>query len=61
VGVNIGYLRIRMDARFAVRDGQHWIAAIESVLAANAKLADDTVSAVFIPDGRETHQSNLDG
>ena len=50
VGANIGYLRIPMDARFSVRDGQHWIAAIEAVLAANAKLANETISAVLIPD-----------
>ena len=49
-GVNVGYLRIPMDARFSVRDGQHWIAAIEAVLAANAKLANETISAVLIPD-----------
>jgi DNA sulfur modification protein DndB len=50
VGVNIGYLRIPMDARFSVRDGQHWIAAVEAVLAANAQLASETVFVLLIPD-----------
>jgi DNA sulfur modification protein DndB len=50
VGVNIGYLRIPMDAMFSVKDGQHWIAAVEAVLAANSELANETVAAVLIPD-----------
>ncbi len=39
-----------MDAKFSVRDAQYWIAAIETVLARNDKLANETVSVVFIPD-----------
>ncbi len=50
VGVNIGYLHVPMDARFSVRDGQYWIAAIETALAANAKLANESISTVLIPD-----------
>ena len=50
VGVNVGYLRIPMDARLSIKDGQHWMAAIETLLAANAKFADETISAVLIPD-----------
>ena len=50
VGVDIGYLRIPMDARFSVKDAQYWIAAINAVLAANVRFAGDTVAVVFIPD-----------
>jgi DNA sulfur modification protein DndB len=50
VGVNIGYLRIPMDAKSSVKDGQHWIAAVEAVLAANAELANETMPVVLIPD-----------
>lgn len=49
-GANIGLLRIPMDARLSVRDGQYWIAAAEAVLAANAKLANETVSVVLMRD-----------
>ncbi len=50
VGVNIGYLRIPMDARFSVKDGQHWIAAIKAVLAANPQLGKETVCVLLVPD-----------
>lgn len=39
-----------MDATFSVRDGQHWIAAIEAILAANAKLGSETISVMLIAD-----------
>ena len=48
--MNVGCLRIPMDARISVNGGQHWIAAIEAVLEANPELGNETISAVFIPD-----------
>jgi DNA sulfur modification protein DndB len=48
--VNVGIVRIGMDARVMLSDGGHSIAVIAAVLATNPKLADDTVSVVLIPD-----------
>lgn len=50
VGVNIGNLRVPMDAVISANDGRQWIAAISVALTANAKLASDTVCVLFIPD-----------
>ena len=48
--VNVGAVRIGMDARISVNDGRHSIAAITTALATNPALGDQTVSVVFIPD-----------
>ena len=48
--VNVGTVRIGLDARVAVSDGGLSIAAIAAVVEANPKLADETVSVVLIPD-----------
>ena len=47
---NVGTVRIGMDARIAVNDGGHVVAAIAAVVDANPKLREDTVSVVLIPD-----------
>jgi DNA sulfur modification protein DndB len=49
-GVNVGTVRIGMEARISVNDGGDSIAAIAAVVAANPKLGDDTTSFVLIPD-----------
>ena len=49
-GGRIGVLRIAMDARFIINDGQHRRAAIEMALRERPELADETISVVFFLD-----------
>ncbi|NJP96640.1 DNA sulfur modification protein DndB [Nonomuraea sp. FMUSA5-5] len=46
----LGTLRIPMDGRFIVVDGQHRRAAIEQVLRSNPELGDETIAVVFFLD-----------
>ena len=46
----LGRLRIPMDARFVINDGQHRRAAIEAALRENPELGDETISVVFFVD-----------
>ncbi|MGW2769603.1 DNA sulfur modification protein DndB [Streptomyces sp. NPDC001275] len=45
-----GHLRIPMDARFLINDGQHRRAAIELALKENPDLGDETIAVVFFHD-----------
>ncbi|MFE6727481.1 DNA sulfur modification protein DndB [Streptomyces californicus] len=45
-----GQLRIPMDARFLINDGQHRRAAIEQALKENPDLGDETIAVVFFHD-----------
>ncbi|MFF8590873.1 DNA sulfur modification protein DndB [Streptomyces sp. NPDC015220] len=45
-----GQLRIPMDARFLINDGQHRRAAIELALKENPDLGDETIAVVFFHD-----------
>lgn len=47
---DIGRLRVPMDARFVVNDGQHRRAAFEIALKENPELGDETISVVFFLD-----------
>lgn len=47
---NIGRLRIPMNARFVINDGQHRRAAIEVALQESPELGDETISVVFFLD-----------
>jgi len=47
---NVGRLRIPMDARILINDGQHRRAAIEEALAENPDLGDETISVVLFLD-----------
>lgn len=47
---NIGRLRVPMDARIIINDGQHRRAAIEAALEERPELADETISVVFFID-----------
>ncbi len=47
---NIGVLRVPMNARFVVNDGQHRRAAIEQVLKEKPDLGTETISVVFFID-----------
>lgn len=47
---NIGRLRVPMNARFVINDGQHRRAAIEAALHENPELGDETISVVFFLD-----------
>ena len=47
---NLGILRVPMDARFIINDGQHRRAAIEMALRESPDLADESVSVVFFLD-----------
>ena len=46
----IGSLRVEMDAKFIINDGQHRRAAIEMALEENPELADETIAVVFFVD-----------
>lgn len=46
----IGVLRVAMDARFIINDGQHRRAAIEMALRGRPELADETIAVVFFLD-----------
>ncbi len=46
----VGLLRIPMDARFIINDGQHRRAAIETALRENPDLGDESVAVVFFLD-----------
>ena len=47
---NIGRLRVPMQARFVINDGQHRRAAIQAALEENPDLGDETISVVFFLD-----------
>jgi len=47
---DVGKLRITMDSRFIINDGQHRRAAIEQALAECPELGDETISVVFFID-----------
>jgi DNA sulfur modification protein DndB len=47
---DIGRLRVPMDARFVVNDGQHRRAAFEIALKENPELGDETIAVVFFLD-----------
>ena len=47
---DIGTLRVPLDARFVINDGQHRRAAIEEVLRHLPNLGDETISVVFFID-----------
>ncbi|MEV6631579.1 DNA sulfur modification protein DndB [Actinoplanes sp. NPDC051470] len=46
----LGTLRIPMDGRFVINDGQHRRAAIEQALRTNPELGDETIAVVFFLD-----------
>ncbi len=46
----MGRLRVPMNARFIINDGQHRRAAIEAALRENPDLGDETISVVFFMD-----------
>ena len=46
----VGILKVPMDARFIINDGQHRRAAIEAALREDPALADETIAVVFFMD-----------
>lgn len=46
----LGVLRVPMDARFLINDGQHRRAAIEMALRENPEIADESIAVVFFLD-----------
>ncbi len=46
----LGLLRVEMNARFIINDGQHRRAAIESALREDPTLGDETIAVVFFHD-----------
>ncbi|OCS87292.1 DNA sulfur modification protein DndB [Caryophanon latum] len=48
--LDLGMLRISMDSRFLINDGQHRRAAIEEALKITPELGDETISVVFFHD-----------
>lgn len=54
---NIGNLKVAMDSRLLINDGQHRRAAIEEALKDSPKLGDETISVVlFIDEGLKRSQ-----
>lgn len=49
-GAANGVLRVPMDSRFIINDGQHRQAAIEQALKTNPALGDETIAVVFFID-----------
>jgi len=49
-GEDIGQIKIPMDARFVINDGQHRRAAFEQALKENPELGDETIAVVFFLD-----------
>ncbi|MFJ4680704.1 DNA sulfur modification protein DndB [Kitasatospora sp. NPDC088783] len=49
-GMRAGQIRIPMDARFLINDGQHRRGAIELALKENPDLGDETIAVVFFHD-----------
>ncbi|MEX3623299.1 DNA sulfur modification protein DndB [Viridibacillus arvi] len=47
---DLGQLKISLDARFLINDGQHRRAAIEEALKIEPKLGNETISVVFFQD-----------
>lgn len=47
---NIGRLRVPMNSKFVINDGQHRRAAIEAAMHDNPDLGDETISVVFFLD-----------
>ncbi|MFC5496297.1 DNA sulfur modification protein DndB [Caenimonas terrae] len=50
VPARVGSLKVAMDAKFIVNDGQHRRAAIEAALLEAPELADETIAVVFFVD-----------
>ncbi len=46
----VGLLRVPMEARFVINDGQHRSAAIKAALTENPDLGDETIAVVFFID-----------
>ena len=49
-GEDIGQIKIPMDARFVINDGQHRRAAFEQALKENPEIGDETIAVVFFLD-----------
>ena len=47
---NIGLLRVPMDAKFIINDGQHRRAAIEHALSDSPEIGDESIAVVFFQD-----------
>lgn len=56
---DIGRLRIPLDARFILNDGQHRRAAIEEALKEQPDLGDETISVVFFVDKGLKHSQQM--
>lgn len=56
---DIGKLRIPLDARFILNDGQHRRAAIEEALKEQPDLGDETISVVFFIDKGLKHSQQM--
>lgn len=50
LGKDIGYLKVSMDSRFLINDGQHRRAAIEEALKIAPEIGNETISVVFFHD-----------
>lgn len=56
---DVGRLKVPMNSRFVINDGQHRRAAIEMALQDCPELRDETISVVLFPDGDLTRSQQL--
>lgn len=56
---DLGQLRISLDARFLINDGQHRRAAIEEALKISPELGNETISVVFFYDEGLTNSQQI--
>lgn len=58
-GDRVGLLRVPMNARFVINDGQHRRAAIELALKEREELADESIAVVFFLDAGLTRSQQM--
>lgn len=56
---DLGQLRVSLDARFLINDGQHRRAAIEEALKISPELGNETISVVFFHDVGLKHSQQI--
>ena len=56
---NIGMLKVDLEARFLINDGQHRFAAIKQAIQSDASLGDESISIVFFEDKGLTRSQQI--
>jgi DNA sulfur modification protein DndB len=58
-GADIGILKLPLGAQFTVNDGQHRVAGIAEALTHDARLENETISVVILPDGGRSRSQQV--